>query len=110
MRSRERRPFDELHDERHDAVALFQAVDVRNVRVVQRREDFCLAVKASEAFGVRCERVGQDLDGDLPLQLGVRRSIHLAHSAHADLGGDFVRAEASAWGERHVKQPEPRRL
>ena len=68
-----------------------------DVRMVQRGEDFGFALEAREPIGIAGERLGQHLDRDLAFQLGVRRAIHLAHPAGADLGGDFVRAEAGAW-------------
>src|SRR5207247_6914171 len=37
------------------------------------------------------------LDGNRALQVGVGRLADLAHAAHANLGGDIVRAEARAW-------------
>ena len=52
----------------------------------------------ASALGVGRDRSGQHLDGDLPLQVRVGCAIDLAHPAHADLGGDFVRAEARAKG------------
>jgi hypothetical protein len=48
-------------------------------------------------------RVGEDLDGDLSLEVEVRSAIDLAHSAHADLRGNFVRAESSARDQRHCR-------
>ena len=53
------------------ARALLQAVDVRDVRVVQRREHFRFALKPREPVGVSGERRGQHLDRDLPFELGV---------------------------------------
>ena len=32
-----------------------------------------------------------------------RSSIDLSHPAHADLRGNFIRAEASAGGQRHCR-------
>jgi len=46
-------------------------------------------------------RRGQHLDRDLPLQVRVGRAIDLAHATDANLGGDFVRAEAGACVECH---------
>jgi hypothetical protein len=40
---RQRRAVDELHDER----AVLDAVDLRDVRMVQRRQDFGFALEAS---------------------------------------------------------------
>ena len=62
---------------------------------------FASRSKPRQPLGVGSNRVGQNLDGDLPLQVGVGRAIHLAHPAHADLGGDFVRAEAGARSQSH---------
>ena len=45
------------------------------------------------------ERLGQDLDRDVSVQLRVARSIHLAHPAFANLRDDFVDAETGAGGE-----------
>ncbi len=41
------------------------------------------------------------LDGDLALQVRVCRPIDLPHPAHADLGGDRIRAEAGAGSQGH---------
>ena len=77
-------------------LALFEPVDAGNVRMVQRGEHFRFALKTREPIVVSRERRRQDLDGDLALQLRVGRPIHLPHPAFADLGGDFVDAEAGA--------------
>ncbi len=99
----ERRPLDQFHDERRHAVALLEAVDVRDVRMVQRREDFGFALEPRQPLGVCRNGLRQDLDRDLPLQVRVSSAIHLAHAADADLGGDFIRAEAGASSQSHGK-------
>ena len=73
--------------------------------MIQRREDFGFALKAREPIAIGRERRRQDLDRDLALQLRVGRPIHLAHPAFADLGGDFVDAEAGAGREGHPGEP-----
>ena len=80
----------------------FQAVDVRDVRMVQRREDFRFALESRQPLGIAGHRRRQHLDGDAALQIGVGRPIDLAHAARADLGGDFIRTEAGADCEGHV--------
>ena len=67
-----------------------------DVRMIQRRERLRFALEARQTVRISRDGLGQHLDGDLPRQVGVRRPIHLAHAAHANLGGDFVRAEACA--------------
>ena len=52
-----------------------------------------------EPIGIVRERVGQDLDRDIAIELRVARAIHLAHAAFADRGGDLVGAEARAGGK-----------
>ena len=47
--------FDELHHEGLDAVALFQSVDGRDVRMVQGGEDFGFALKPREPIVVSGE-------------------------------------------------------
>jgi hypothetical protein len=58
-----------------------------NVRVLQRGEDFGLALKTREPTGINRERRRQDLDRDLALQLRARRPKHLSRPAFADLDG-----------------------
>ena len=72
------------------------AVDRGDVRMIQRRECLRLAFEPRQAFGVRGERVRQDLDRDLAIQRRVRCPIHLPHAAFADRRSDFVDAEAGA--------------
>ena len=47
--------LDELHHEGLDAVAVFQSVDGRDVRMIQRGEDFGFALKPREPIGVSGE-------------------------------------------------------
>ena len=75
-----------------------QAVDRGDVRMIQRGER--LRLRAGSAPGARRRRrttSGSTLIATCALQVRVGGAIHLAHAAHADLGGDFVRAEARAW-------------
>ena len=77
--------LDEFHDERLHAVGVLQAVDRRDVRMVQRGEDFGFALKPRQPVGVACQRRGQDLERDLTFQLRVRGAIHLPHATFADV-------------------------
>ena len=65
-------------------------------------EDLRLALEAGEPFSVRGERLGQDLDGHLPLQPWVAGAVDLAHAAGAKRAEDFEGAEAVASGQRHA--------
>ena len=44
--------FDEFHDQRAHAAQVLEAVDVRDIGMVQRREDLRFAFEASESIGV----------------------------------------------------------
>jgi len=70
--------------------------------MVQGRQRLRFTVEARQTVRVSCQGLGQDLDGDLTPEVGVRRAVHFAHSAHADLGDDFIRAEPRAGGQSHV--------
>jgi hypothetical protein len=48
-----------------------------------------------DGSGSLCEGIGQDLDGDLPTEVGVARAIDLAHAAGTNRRHDFVRTDAS---------------
>ena len=70
--------------------------------MIQRGQGLGFAREPRQAVGIVRERLGQDLDRDVTVQLGVARTEHLAHAAFADLGRDFVDAETSAGCERQV--------
>jgi len=50
--------LDEFHDERSPVSAFFEAVDRRDVRVVQRREGLRFACETCEPFVVAREEIG----------------------------------------------------
>jgi tetratricopeptide (TPR) repeat protein len=85
--------LDELHDER----VLFETVDVGDVGMVERGEDFGFALEPSQPLAI------VHLDRDLALQLRIARAIHLAHSPRAEGGDDFGDANSRAWSQRHLR-------
>ena len=91
--------LDELHHKGRDAVGVFQSIDGRDVRMIQRGKDFSFALKAGQPVRVPRQRRREDLDGDLPFQFRIRRAIDLAHPPRSQRGEDLVRADARAWGE-----------
>ena len=80
------------------AVGFFEAVDGGDVRMVQRREHLRFAAEPREPIGIVGERVGQDLDRDVAIQLRVARAIDLAHAARAE-------RETISYGPRRVPGP-----
>ena len=73
----------QLHDQRADAAGFLDAVDGGDVRVVQRGQRLRFAREAREAIGIGGQGCGQDLDGDVAIELGIARAIDLAHPAGA---------------------------
>ncbi len=72
--------IDELHDER----AGFKAVNLRDVRMIQRREGLRLALEARKAVAVARERVRQHLDRDVTREPGVPRAVDFTHAAFSN--------------------------
>jgi hypothetical protein len=79
-----RRPLHQLHHEGVHAARLFDAVDGRDVRMIQSGKRARFALESSEPLCVLGEGVGQDLDCHAALQLVVARPIDLAHAAGPD--------------------------
>src|SRR5262249_27417524 len=98
----------QLHHERPDVVGLFQAVDVGDVRVIQRGESLGFALEAGHPVHVRRKRLGQELDRDVPVEACVARLVHFAHPACSERAENLVSAEPRAWTQRHGQRPSGR--
>ena len=101
----EGRAGDELHDERVRFAAGLDAIDLRDVRVVELRQQLRLALEARETLLVLGERCRQDLDRDFALEPRVVRAVDLAHAAFAQLGGDLVGTDSLADQGRDLIRP-----
>jgi hypothetical protein len=66
------------------------------MRMIQRREHFGFTLESRDPIRIGGDRRRQNLDGDIALQLGIRRAVDLSHAACADWRGDIVDAEARA--------------
>jgi hypothetical protein len=83
--------LDELHDERRDVrigrlspdspPALLHAIDLRDMRVIERRECPCFTLEALAPLRIGRKRVGQNLQRDIAAQPGIATAVHLAHTA-----------------------------
>jgi hypothetical protein len=104
--------FDELDHQRRGAVAVLEPVDLRDVRVIQRREHFRFALEPRQPFGITGDGRRQHLQRDLPLQVGVGRAIHLAHAAFAQQRDDVVGAKARSPDElvRQISRSSDRQI
>ena len=88
--------MDPLHHQR----GLLDAVDLRDVGVVQRSEDASLPEDPRDPLGISRERSGEDLHRHLAAEHGVAAAVDLAHSADAQHRRDLERAEARRDRER----------
>ena len=88
--------FDEFHHEGGHAAALFESVDGRDVRMIQRGEGLGFAGEPGEAFGIVGERLREDLDRDVTIELGITRPKDLAHAPATDEIGQLEDAETGA--------------
>ena len=118
--------FDELQYQVPDDIGLSRGrrafreiVDGRDIGVVERGDRLRLAMKSSDSFRVAGVRIGQDLDGDAPIEPGVVGRIDFAHAARAERAEDFIRPETRTDYERHGLRanilalpagPHPRRV
>lgn len=89
----QRLAFDQLNHNASRLAGLFDAVDLRNVGVIQRREHMRLTPKPCQAFGIVGECGGQQLDVDTATQLRVCGLIHLSHAAGSEVPHDLVMCE-----------------
>ena len=94
----ERPAFDELEHQELRRTRSVEAVDRRDVRMIQCCEYLRLALEARDAIGILRDTVRQDLQRDVATELRIARAIHLAHPAGAERRDDFVGTEASSGG------------
>src|SRR5262249_20149815 len=82
----ERLTFNQLH---YQGVIL-NSIDLGDIRVIERSQHLCFAGETGHPLGILREGLRKDFDGDLAMELRVRRTIDFAHPALAELGGDVI--------------------
>ena len=97
----ERRPLDQLHDERQHAASLLEPVKAGDILMIQGREDLCLSTKASEPIRIRRKGIGQHLEGIVSIERDVVCAPDPAHPAFTNQGGESVLTEESPGCQRH---------
>src|SRR5580765_5801703 len=85
---------------------LFEAEDLRDVRVIQRRESLRLALESGHAVRIGRERLREDLDRDGAFEARIAGFIHFAHAARPDGGDDLVWTQARAGSKGQVGAPD----
>ena len=69
--------------------------------VAERGQSACLALEAVFQFVISREVRGQNLDCDERPEPRIAGTEHHTHTANADLGGNLIRAKASAKSQGH---------
>src|SRR5262249_44734229 len=103
----ERGAVHQLHHDRARSAEILEAVDGRDVRVVDRCEQPRLTLEAGITLGAGEPGFGQHLDGDVTTQPRVRRAINLAHPARAEQRDDLVRTDSGSRCDGHGRVTLP---
>ena len=74
--------------------------------MIECREHLGLAVEPSDALGIGGHRFWKHLDGNVAVELRVRRPIDHTHATGTDLVSDLVRAKAGAGSYSHRQSPD----
>ena len=75
-------------------MVVFEPEYLRDVGMIQGREDPRLSLEPGQTVCIVGEFRRQNLEGDVPAQLGVSGAIHLTHPARSDVANDLVHAVA----------------
>ena len=89
----EGRAFDQLHHQGPDAGGVFEAMDLRDVWMIERRQVLRFAAETCQAIRIVRHVGQQELDRDVPVELRIAGAIDLAHSACADARQELVGAD-----------------
>ncbi len=87
---REPLALDELHGEEVNAPGLLDRVNGDDIRMVEGSERLRFALESLQALLGARQLGRQDLEGYVPLELGVLRPVHLTHTAFTQLGGNAI--------------------
>ncbi len=80
---------------------VFEAIDVTDVLVIERREHLRLAPEPGKPVRIGCPCVRQDFQRDVAIEFRVPGAVDLTHAARAEGGDDFVRTKPGSWAKRH---------
>ncbi len=89
-----RRAFDELHYQRGHAVGLLEAVDLRDVGMIQGCQQLRFAPESRNPIGIIGRGCKERFDRNRAVQARITSVIHLAHAAGAKQIDDLVAADA----------------
>jgi hypothetical protein len=96
QRTFDRRAGNQLHHQRAHAgrgagLRFFNAVNLRDVGMIQRSQHFGFALETRQPLRIARQRVRQNLDRHRAIQFHIARAIHFAHAPGAERRLDLVR-------------------
>jgi hypothetical protein len=97
----ERLALHELESDGFQSTGFLEAIDRRDVRMIERSKKLAFALEPREAGGIIRERGRKNLEGDRALETRVARAVHLAHSALTDERQNLVKTDSRSWRQRH---------
>ena len=86
----QRTAFQEGHDDKRPSLGLVDFVNRADIRMIQPRGGFCLALETLAGLFVSQQVRREEFQGDGAVELGVLGLVDDTHAALAELGGDFV--------------------
>jgi hypothetical protein len=101
LRNGQRGAIDQLHHQGAHRSVFLDAINMRDIWMIERRQDLCLALKSHHALGIMRESGGQDFDRYVTIELGVSGAVHLSHAAGVDGREQFVGTYTSFRGQWH---------
>ncbi len=83
------------------SVRFVEAIDGGDVGVVERSQQLGLALEASNPLLIPRHQLGQHLDRDFSIQLGISGKVDLAHATRTQRRDNLVRTEFGACFQAH---------
>jgi hypothetical protein len=88
--------INEFEDQCSDAIGLIEAMNLRDVWMIERREHLRFATEPGETIDIVSDPRQQNLDRDVASQLRIAGAIDLSHAAGTQRPDNFIGAEACA--------------
>ncbi len=94
-----------VHEFEHEgpgSVRFLEAMNRRDVVVIERRQDLRFPLESGEALRIGGDRGGEDFERDLAIQLRVTGTPNFAHAAGAKRADDLEGPDSDTCTECHV--------
>jgi hypothetical protein len=91
------RAGNELHHQSPHIAGFFDTVNLRDVWMIERREQLRFTPEAGEAFGIAGDRRLHNLDRDLAIENRVAGLVDVAHATRPDARADVIRTDATTF-------------